>query len=174
MDQTEHKTITIFADNFQFHLQDRRSECDYPESWNEEIMNGLFVAGQNVVGIGTVRDLDVEVEIVTHSLPMDDNDKDKLPDLVDWDHAVQCSIEVPSGQLLLAGPTADIDHSPVLQLKPGRWGLRIFWANLEVIDEVGFEGEDKYKVELWPNTDLETLILKRWRSLAYYDSSDLD
>lgn len=168
------KEIIVFADNFQFHLQDKRSECDYPESWNEEIMNGLFVAGSNVIGIGTVRDLDVEVTLQIMPTPMDEKDKDKLPELEDWDHAVQCTLDVPSGELLIAGPTEDIEQAAKLTVEPGRYGVRIFWGNLENVDEIGFEGDDVYKIVMWPDTDLETRILKRWRSLVYFDASNLE
>lgn len=170
-----HKDIIVFADNFQFHLQDKRSDCDYPETWNEEIMNALFVAGSNVIGIGTVRDLDVEVSLDIMSTPMDNNDMDKLPeDIEDWDHAVQCTLDVPSGEMLIGGPTEDPEHAARVELAPGRYGVRIFWGNLENVDEVGFEGDDVYKIVMWPNTELETRILKRWRSLVYFDASDMD
>lgn len=167
-------TITVFADNFQFHLQDKKYECEYPESWNEEIMNGLFVAGTGIIGIGTVRDLDVEVAIEVHSAPLEEKQKEQLPDLSEWDHAVQCTLDLPSGQLMISGPTGDSDEAVVLELAPGHYGVRIFWGNLEDVDDVGFEGEDLYKIVMWPATELETRILKRWRSLVYFDAALLE
>ncbi len=174
MNHSVQQTVAVFADNFQFLLQDRRTECEYPESWNEEMMNGLFVAGTRIVGIGTVRDMDVYVDIEINQNPLDEKQKEDIPDLTDWDHAAQCTLDLPSGQLMIAGPTAGPHDATVLDVAPGHYGVRIFWANLEDVDDAGFEGSDRYKVELWPNTELEALVLKRWQSLVYFDADSLE
>ena len=138
-------------------------------------MNGLFVAGDNVIGVGTVRDLDVEVSLQIMSTPMDGRDIDRLPDDIDqWDHIAQSTLNLPSGKLLIAGLTEDIERAATVDLEPGRYGVRVFWSNLDVVDEMGFEGDDSYKVILWPGTELETRILKHWRSLVYFDAESLE
>lgn len=174
MSEAIHRTVTVFADNFQFHLQDKKAECEYPESWNEEIMNALFVAGRGVVGIGTVRDLDVDVDVQVNDKPLEEREKENIPDLSQWDHAVQCTLELPSGELLITGPTAPPEEAAIFQLKPGNYGVRIFWSNLDEVEAIGFEGEDTYKIEMWPDTELDTRVLKRWRSLVYFEASQLD
>lgn len=158
--------LIVFADNFQVQIQDQKEECDFPESWNDSLLTQLYVAGDRVLGIGTVRDLDVELTIEVNSDRMDDKDIYEDPDCSDYDHVVQCNIDFPSGELLISG-SSEIDEASKIIIPPGTYGLRIFWSNLDSTDELGFEGDDHYKIELWPNTYFEERILKMWRQIAF-------
>ena len=158
--------LNIFADNFQFQLQDQMEECQFPESWNDSLLGRLFACGKNVVGVSTVRDLDCEITVEVYAGKMDERMQLDDPDLAPYDHAVQCNIDIPSGRLLISGCTTPCDEMTRLEVPPGHYGVRIFWSNLEKTDALGFEGDDQYLVQLWPYTELDEVILKFWRQLA--------
>lgn len=165
-DKTVHN-LHIFADNFQFQLQDQIEDCDYPEYWNDALLTQLFVSGNRIVGIGTVRDLDINVTLEIYAEPMDEKEIDEEPDLSNCDHAAQTNIELPSGKLLITGCTTDYEETIKIDLPARNYRLRIFWEQLDTIDELGFEGEDHYLIQLWPDTHFEELVLKEWRQLAF-------
>ena len=88
-------------------------------------------------------------------------------DLDGWDQVVQCNISIPSGKILVAGPTEDVQFAKRLEVRPGNYGMRIFWGGLDTVDELGFEGDDRYKIMMWPKTEFEERVIKSWRELAY-------
>ncbi len=159
--------ISVFADNFQFQLQDQVEDCDYPEHWNDALLMQLYVCGHKIVGIGTVRDQDIDLCLEVYDQKMPDEDLEKEPELADYDHAAQCNIEIPSGKLLITGCTSDYEDAIKLALPAKHYGVRMFWANLDSTDELGFEGDDRYLIQLWPDTFFEEGVIKLWRQLAY-------
>lgn len=164
--KTVHELI-VFADNFQFQVQDKKEDCDFPESWNDQLLTQLFVIGDRILGVGTVRDLDVEVTIEVYSEPMDEKMLITDPDCADYDHVAQCNIDIPSGELLVSGCTESFDQSNTIKLPAGQYGVRLYWSNLDSTDEIGFEGDDHYRIELWPDTYLEERIIKMWKNIAF-------
>ncbi|MBX9689399.1 MAG: hypothetical protein K2X27_22000 [Candidatus Obscuribacterales bacterium] len=159
-------SIMVFAENFQFQLQDQIEDCDYPEDWNDSLLSQLYVGGRGIVGIGTVRDLDIELTLEVYAAPMDEKDMNEDPEVGEFDHVVQCNIEVPSGKLLVTGSTTEYDDTYKLEIPAGQYGMRIFWSGLDTLDELGFEGDDKYLIQLYPETPFEERIIKTWRQLA--------
>ncbi len=172
MTDTEKKktvyNITVFADNFQFQLQDQVEDCEYPEHWNDGLLTQLYVVGEKLVGIGTVRDLDIDLRLEIFEEPMTEKELFAKIDLSEYDHAVQCNIDIPSGKLLVTGCTTDYEEAAKITLPPGRYGMRILWKDLDSSDDLGFEGEDEYMVQLWPNTEFEERILKNWSQIAFH------
>lgn len=164
--------VSVFADNFQFQLQDQVEDCEYPEVWNDALLTQLFVFGPSIVGISTVRDQDVSVILEVYDKPMDEKDLRTEPDLSDYDHAAQCNLDLPSGKLLITGCTSDYEDALKLNLPFHHYGVRIFWSNLDSPDELGFEGDDEYLIQLWPNTQFEEQIMKVWKNLAYQLNPD--
>ena len=164
--------VSVFADNFQFQLQDQVEDCDYPEFWNDALLTQLFVFGQGIIGISTVRDQDVDVTLEIYDKPMDEKDLRTDPDLSEYDHAAQCNLELPSGKLLITGCTSDYEDALKLTLPARNYGVRLFWSNLDAIDELGFEGDDAYLIQLWPDTQFDERILKVWKNLAHQLNPD--
>lgn len=158
-------TFNVFADNFQFLVLDKRAECHYPETWNDEMLEHLFAMGEQVLGIGTVRDLDVPVEVIIHEQALEELEVISEVEFSRWDHVVQAVIDIPSGVLMLHGPTQDLADAEYIELPAGRYGIRVFWQALDDVDAVGFEGNDSYHLELWPDTEFMPMVLKSWRML---------
>lgn len=158
--------VNVFADNFQFHLQDKVEECEFPETLNDNLLMRLFACGERVLVVGTVRDLDCEVTLEIYEEPMDEKMQEEEPDLYDFDHAGQGNLDIPSGKLLIHGCTMAHDDATTIEVKPGNYGVRIFWSNLDKTDTLGFEGDDQYLIQMWPDTHFDEVTLKFWRQLA--------
>ncbi|MBY0357140.1 MAG: hypothetical protein K2W82_03990 [Candidatus Obscuribacterales bacterium] len=166
--------VTVFADNFQFHIQDATAEGEYPETLNDDLITSFLALGDKVVAIGTVRDLDVEVTIEIFDEPLDQEDIEEEPDTDGFDQVAQCNIDLPSGRFFVAGPVEDIEHAKKIEVKPGSYGMRIFWKDLHSVDTVGFEGDDSYRIMMWPDTEFEPRLIKMWKNLIQLDESEDD
>jgi hypothetical protein len=68
----------LFADYYQFYLQDERVQGNLGDSWTEEAVDRSLAVAPGTIGVGTVRNMDVPVVVeVTDSAPNDD--------ITDWD-----------------------------------------------------------------------------------------
>lgn len=153
--------FSIFAEHFQFYVQDKDTDNMLTIYWDEESREDLFASADEVVGIATVRNMEVPVTVTF----IEKEPKDE--DLEDWDHVVQGHLYVPSGKLLVTGPTSQIEDSWTLDIAPGMYGIRAYYGSLEEVDAEGFEGDDFYKIALWKtDTPPETEVLKRWTPQA--------
>ena len=145
--------LVLFADYFQFYLQDEPSVGDLGDSWTEEAVQNLFALAPGIIGVGTVRNMHVPVTVeIRDSGPEEDSNS--------WDQINECSIEISSGTLVVAGCTDYFPEATRIQVKPGPYRARIFYANLDSLRENGLEGDDKYKVVLWPAPFGDPIVLK--------------
>src|SRR6202023_3968554 len=88
--------LSLFADYFQFYVQDETAAGDLSQAWNEEATERLLAIAPGTVGIGTVRNMDVPVTVhVLAQEPDDDSPK--------WDHVVEAGLDVASGRMVIAG-----------------------------------------------------------------------
>jgi hypothetical protein len=141
---TKHN-FEIFADYFQFYLQDETLNCDMGDSWTEEALNNLLAVSPEMVGVGTVRNMVIPVEIAISAIAPED-------DLSQYDKVNECSIELPSGRLVVSGTTDYFPDAPRIPVKPGTYRVRVYYKNLDKISPNGLEGKDSYKIVLWPQT----------------------
>jgi hypothetical protein len=78
-----------------------------------------------------------------------------------WDHIVECSLDLPSGQLEVhectSGPVASF------KVAPGTYRVRAFYGELASLSADGLEGKDHYRVVLWPAPSGQLLVLKEWK-----------
>ena len=58
--------LSLFADYFQFYIQDEAVTGDLSKAWNEETTSRLLAMAPGTIGIGT--DVPVTVEILTTNL----------------------------------------------------------------------------------------------------------
>ncbi|MBN2375205.1 MAG: hypothetical protein JXD22_02300 [Sedimentisphaerales bacterium] len=57
-------SFKIFADYHQFYLQDDdQNKGDLSEAWSQEAVDRLLAIAPNVVGIATIRNIDVSVSV---------------------------------------------------------------------------------------------------------------
>lgn len=150
----EKHELELFADYFQFYLQDERVDGDLSDSWTDEAVANLLALAPGTIGVGTVRNMAVPVVVEIHDTRPSD-------DLAQWDHVTECSIDVPSGKLVVAGCTDYFPDARRITLEPGTYRARIFYGGLNALSEDGLDGGDHYRVVLWPGGPIEPKVLKK-------------
>lgn len=143
----------LFADYYQFYFQDESVEGDLSDSWTEETTNRLLATALGTVGVGTARNMRVPVDIELF-------DAEPRESFDPWDQVNECSIEVKSGAIDVAGCTDYFPDAARIQIAPGIYRVRIFYGKLDQISDDGLEGEDSYRVVLWPGTLTDPIVLK--------------
>ncbi|VFB03716.1 Uncharacterised protein [Chryseobacterium taihuense] len=90
----------------------------------------------------------------------------ETPNKIDYkkyDHIVEGGIEVYSGELqILSWPGSEVELS--IELKPGKYRVRINSANLSSVKETDLAHDtdnDFYHIEIWPNENMELKVLKQ-------------
>ena len=132
----------LFADYFQFYLQDENTKGDLSESWSQEAVDRLLALAPGTIGVGTARNMTVPVVVEVADDAPDE-------DIGSWDQINECTIDVPSGRLLIAGCTDYFPDAARIQLSPGSYRARIYYGNLNVLNPNSLEGDDHYKIVLW-------------------------
>lgn len=106
--------FTIFADYFQFIVQDENSKDDFGTLWNDDAVAMMVAAGETALSLGTLRNVDVSVEV--HVV-------DGFPEiqLEDFDHAVEGTFTSPTGKIAVMGCTDFFPDASRLEVKPGSY-----------------------------------------------------
>ncbi|HZN01497.1 MAG TPA: hypothetical protein VFB70_18985 [Pyrinomonadaceae bacterium] len=145
---------TIFADYFQFYLQDEEVEGDLSDAWTEEAFNNLLAVVPGTIGVGTVRNMNVPVTVeILESEPLEELDK--------WDHVNECDIEINSGRLVIAGCTDYFPEAERIEVEPGSYRARIYYGDLDALSEDGLDGDDHYRIALWKSEPKGVRVVKR-------------
>ena len=143
----------IFADYFQFYLNDAEKSPPAPEDWTDDDAKKRLKVIPYLIVICPVRNMTVPVTLeVCDSEPTDNFDT--------WDHVAECSLDIPSGKLVVdectGSPAANID------IAPGCYRVRIFYGDLDSLSEDGLEGDDHYKIVMWRDAPIDLKVLKQW------------
>lgn len=148
----------LFADYFQFYIQDENAEGIIGDSWSEEAVDRLLALAPGTLGVGTVRNMTVPVTI---------NIFDSEPGmLADNEHIAQineCDLETNTGRLVVAGCTEYFAGAMRIDLTPGIYRARIYYGNLDKLSEDGLDGEDFYEIHLWRTNENKGLLIIRDR-----------
>jgi hypothetical protein len=145
--------LTLFADYYQFYLQDEPVDEDWSGSWNQEATDRMLAVARGVVAIGTARNFYVPVRVELHG-------EEPELDLENWDHAVECELRVDSGRIVVAGITEDPDEAAHVPVSPGVYRVRVSYGSLKEISDDRLQGRDHYRVQLWLGSFAAPRILK--------------
>lgn len=137
--------LELFADYFQFYIQDEEVKGDLSESWTDEAVDILLATTPGTIGVGTVRNMDVGVNLkIFETQP---------GFLLDPENTIgqinECDIDIRSGKLVLAGCTDYFTDAKRISLEKGNYRARIYYGNLDKISDDGLDGEDFYEIHLW-------------------------
>lgn len=147
-------TFDLFADYFQFYLQDETSSGIDGDAWSGEATERMLAVAPGALAVGTVRNVDVPVTVeILQSEPRHDLDM--------WDHVTECSLVLASGKLVVAGCTDYFPDADRVKLAPGSYRARISGGGFDSVAQHWESGEDKYRVQLWPGSEIEPRVLKQ-------------
>jgi hypothetical protein len=148
----------LVADHYQWYLEDANAKPETaadPEFWNPAAMSDAMANAWDMVSLGTVRCGSVVASVaVREDAPEDD--------IAAWDHVVDAAIEVPSGEMVVAGCTEHRASAERIKVAPGVYNVRAYYGNLDVDDPNATEGDDFYNVALWPGSWRERVVVKRY------------
>ena len=147
--------LSLFADYFQFYIQDEPASGELSEAWTQEATDRLLAVAPGTVGVGTVRNMDVPVVVEIH---------DRLPDddFAEWDHVVEAGVDITSGRIVIAGCTDYFPDAMRIEVARGTYRVRVCYGALGTVSANGLEGDDRYRLQLWPAPSSEVRILKQW------------
>jgi hypothetical protein len=144
--------LQVFADYHQFYVWDAGVEPMAPEDYTDEDLTRMVKVAPNVVVIQPVRNMTVPVRVELH-------ETDPGCDVSAWDHVVECSLELPTGQLQVHECTggAKLD----MQVAAGAYRVRALFVGLDSLSPTGLEGDDHYVVVLWPGEAQRLRVIKQ-------------
>jgi hypothetical protein len=144
----------LFADYHQFYLQDEGASGNLSDAWTPAASERLLALAECTIGVGTVRSMTVPVTVeIVDAAPTDE--------WAVWDHVNECSIEIPSGRIVIAGCTDYFPDAARIELTPGCYRARVYYGGLKSLSEDGLSGEDHYEIVLWPGDPIEPRVLKQ-------------
>jgi len=146
--------LELFADYFQFYLQDEVADGNLSGAWSPEAVKRMFAVSEGIVGIGTVRNTDVPVLL-------EFLDSEPVADFERFDHIVEGSLTIKSGPLVVAGCTDFFPDAKRFDLDPGTYKVRLSSSGLSSLSEDGLDGQDHYLVQLWQASVIEPAVLKQ-------------
>jgi hypothetical protein len=71
-------------------------------------------------------------------------------DFHEWDLVNECSFTVCSGRIAILGCTDALPEAARISLAPGPYRLRVSYSGLDSLSEDGLDGDDFYRLQLWP------------------------
>lgn len=152
---TFQKRYKIFADYFQFYLMDAVEYPYAPEDFTNEDLRRKIMARKHIVVIFPVRNMTIPVEVEVFDVAPEVN-------LDEWQHVAEASLELSSGKLLieeLGGKSVD-----TISLSPSAYRIRVFYGDLDKLSFNGLEGEDHYKIVMWPAQYEKIKVLKQYEN----------
>ncbi len=149
----------IFADYHQFYLMDDEVQPLIPEDVTGEDCRLRIKVAPHIMVVYPARNMEVPVTIEVH-------DAEPSTDLAAWDHVAECSLEVPSGRIVIAGCTDYLPDCARLLVVPGTYRAQVQYGGLGSLSEDGLAGDDHYRISLWPAPYKEVQIIKQYEETA--------
>ncbi len=149
----ERHKLEVFADYHQFYLWDAGVRPSAPENYTDEDMRNMVKVADNVIVILPVRNMDVPVELELH-------DTDPGRETEAWDHVVELGVQMPRGKLQIQECTGEAVLE--LSVEPGSYSVRACFGGLETLSEDGLDGEDRYRIVMWPGEAMPLNVIKQW------------
>ncbi len=147
------KRYNIFADYFQFYLWDHEENPDPPIDYTDEDTVHRIKQAPFVVVVQPERNMIVPVDVeIVRERPE--------PAFDVWDHVAEASLMLPSGKLEIHQCTGgSID---ILTVPAGTYRVRAYYGGLGTLSDDGLDGDDHYRIVLWPAPFADLAVLKQY------------
>lgn len=143
--------LELFADYFQFYLQDEKASGDIRDIWTQEAVDNLLALTEGVIAVGTARNMDVPVTIKIY-----ENEPNLFADNQNEIGQInECDLNIISGNMVVSGCTDYFPDAKRIGVPKGLYRTRIYYRNLDKLSEDGLDGEDFYELHLWPTDKKE-------------------
>ncbi|HWU05751.1 MAG TPA: Scr1 family TA system antitoxin-like transcriptional regulator [Streptomyces sp.] len=131
------------------------------EEWSAQALADHLVVRQDLIGIRTEVNVDVEADVAWVTEP-------PVKDLDLYNHVVEASMEIASGLAVVMGCSDYLDDAPRIHVEPGWVRLRVQKSNLAAAAVAGISSDEspdtveRVKIEMWPQGPSAPSVLKRW------------
>jgi hypothetical protein len=143
--------FNLYAAYNQFYMGDSQAEVDTGAAnfWTKHALADQLAVVPGLIGVGTASYDYVPVVVeIRQTLPGDNLDG--------WDRVVEASLDVPSGRIAIEGCLNYSPDEPRITVQSGAYRVRVYSGAL------AFEGDDHYKLALWPQPYADPQVLKAW------------
>lgn len=150
--------FNFITSHHQFYISDKAFEGNTGSRsfWTKEAFQDRLAIESGILGVGTECYGPVKAELYIL------NKKNDATNFDQYDHVVEGSLEVKSQEIeVLNCPTSSVELK--INVVPGTYRVRVYSSNLKSVD--GDEGEDSYKIEIWPDIHINRRVLKRYNRL---------
>lgn len=148
------RSLDLFADYFQFYVCDGLFETDTGTLWDKATADRMLAVGPDLIAVGTARNMLVPLTLEILS-------GEPVKDFHEWDQVIECAVTFASGTVIAFGCTENPDDAERLQVEPGSYAARVSYGKLSDLSEDGLEGNDRYRVQLWPGETVPVTVIKR-------------
>jgi hypothetical protein len=145
--------LSLFADYFQFYILDEDTTGDLSWSWDEAATARMLAIAPGIIGVGTVRNMNVPVTVEIR-------DQEPDVDVPAWDYVVEATLDVASGRIVVAGCSDYFPDAMRITVPPGSYRVRVSYGALDTPSDDGLDGDDHYRAQLWPAPSSDFCILK--------------
>jgi len=154
--------LNFYTQYNQFYISsDDAKSIDSGNNWDDKALNDRLGILKNTLIVHTESYGDIKGEVIILEKPNDDIKFDL------YDHIVEGGIEIESGFLnILDCP--NITSQLRINLNPGKYRIRIYSSNLDSVEENDLANDndnDFYKIEIWPENNMETRVLKKYHRI---------
>jgi hypothetical protein len=153
--------FSFSSSHHQFYICDKASplETGDDDFWTTEAFDSKLAVGKGMLGVKTASYSRCRGELIVLDGKNDNTDYGQ------YDHIVEGCLQVSSGILQLldcSGRKVQLQ----INIDPGAYRVRIYSSNFaSVIDE---DGDDLYRIEVWPSEQLDRLVLKQYHTNKKY------
>jgi hypothetical protein len=139
----------------QFYISDKTSPKNTSDKnfWSQEAQEDRLAISKGILGIGIG-----SYGLVRGELEILDVATNKIDSSL-FDHIVEGGLSVESGVIqVLDCPNLHVELE--VKVRPAKYRARIYFSNLNTIH--GDEGEDYYRIEIWPDKNVNRKVIKRF------------
>lgn len=142
--------LELNADYFQLYIYDAHLDLTKVEigaDWcTKEDHQRMFSIkeGNRYLVMSTFRNFLVPVEVLLFE------EKPPIHSMIEWDQINECAFYAESGAILIRGLGNEDKDGLTITTKVQSWRVRLYYGGQATIDEMGIDGNDRYRIELWP------------------------
>jgi hypothetical protein len=151
--------LNFYTQYNQFYISsDNAKSIVSGNNWDDKALQDRLGILKNTLVVNTESYGDIKGEVIVLEKP---NTNIKFDS---YDHIVEGGLEIESGVLdILDCPNTTSQLK--INLNPGKYRIRIYSSNLDSVEENDLANDDDndfYKIEIWPDENMECKVLKKY------------
>jgi len=149
------QTFNFYTQYHQFYIGDKLSSAkvNLEDFWTDDAYEDRLAIEKELIGVRTQSYGNIKGEINILDV------ENTYIDTSKYDHIVEGGLIMESDTLVILDcPNTNIEFK--IKINPGKYRVRIYSSNLKSVVED--EGDDYYKIEIWPDSNMERKVLKQY------------